>query len=122
MIGKILTRLFALFGMTLTCVACYGVVEAEYMPDWSASGRVVDPEGNAIQGIKVSMSPSQECFTNPNGRFFVSGWDPVVHIEDVDGVENGGEFEGRTIELYKQDGEFVGSDLGEIELKRKQQE
>ena len=55
MIGKILTRLFALFGMTLTCVACYGVPEAEYQPAWRANGRVVDPEGEAIKGIKVVL-------------------------------------------------------------------
>ena len=49
---RLLTRLFALFGMTLTCVACYGVEYQEYDPSFAASGRVVDEEGNPIQGIR----------------------------------------------------------------------
>ena len=54
MLGKILTRLFALFGMTLTCVACYGTPYEEYHPEYIISGRVVDTEGNAIKGIRVN--------------------------------------------------------------------
>ena len=77
MIGKVLTRLFALFGMTLTCVACYGVPDAEYMPEWAASGRVVDPEGEPIEGIKVSMD-GDVCLSNHNGRFYVEGNDDYM--------------------------------------------
>jgi len=118
MIGKILTRLFALFGMTLTCVACYGVPEAEYNPEWSASGRVVDPEGEPIKGIKVHMSGSQD-YTDANGHFYVQGYDTGVVFTDVDGVENGGEFVSRSIDLYT-DGEYLGDELGDVTLERKQ--
>lgn len=121
MIGKVLTRLFALFGMTLTCVACYGVPDAEYMPEWAASGRVVDPEGEPIEGIKVSMD-GDVCLSNPNGRFYVEGNDPYLSFEDVDGKENGGEFKRREIFLYDSNGTYAGSDLGEVQLERKGEE
>lgn len=55
MTGKLLTRLFALFGMTLTCVACYGTMYDEYHPEFAASGRVVDDENNPIENIEVSL-------------------------------------------------------------------
>uniref|UniRef100_UPI004056F288 hypothetical protein n=1 Tax=Alistipes sp. TaxID=1872444 RepID=UPI004056F288 len=113
LIGKILTRLFALFGMTLTCVACYGIPEAEFNPEFTASGRVVDSEGQPIEGIRASMGGNNEMNTSTNGRFYVYGNVPRIHLDDVDGEANGGAFESVTIEL----GESV-AELGDITLTR----
>ena len=115
MIGKILTRLFAIFGMTLTCVACYGIVETDYNPQWKASGRVVDEDENPIQGIEVSLGYTRQT-TDEDGRFYIRGGSSYILFEDVDGEANGGEFEMRSIPLQ---GEEVV--LGDVELRRKAQ-
>lgn len=120
MLGKILTRLFALFGFSLTCVACYGTMYDEYNPRFLASGRVVDSEGEPIQGIEVSSG--QRTTTDREGRFRLGASYAYLQIEDVDGVENGGEFEAREIALedsYSY-GNYV-TDLGDIELKRREE-
>ena len=114
MIGKILTRLFALFGMTLTCVACYGVPDTEFRPEFTATGRVVDPKGNAIEGIEVSIGKNKSI-TNPNGRFYIGGNTQIVDFRDVDGELNG-EFEDRYIELGETNNIV---ELGDVELTRK---
>ena len=118
MTGRLLTRLFALFGMTLTCVACYGVEYTEYNPRFSATGRVVDELGTAIEGIKVNTN-SSECYTDNDGRFFIRGEIPVVEFTDVDGAENGGEFEQHSISLNVNDTTRDDIDFGDITLKRK---
>ena len=97
--AKILTRLFALFGMTLTCVACYGTMYTEYDPMLRrASGIVEDSEGNPIEGIKVSTI-STETYTNKDGWFYVQDIVGTAHFEDVDGEANGGKFQSRSINL-----------------------
>lgn len=111
---RLLTRLFALFGMTLTCVACYGVEYQEYDPSFAASGRVVDEEGNPIQGIRVKLG--HETYTDAMGGFYAFGRSQHLEFEDVDGAENGGDFESRTITLEK-----MGSmeDVGDVTLTQK---
>lgn len=113
--GKLLTRLFALFGMTLTCVACYGVGYTEFNPEFSATGRVVDEEGNPIEGIEASIAPNKTT-TDGNGRFFIKGKHPYINFHDADGEANGGEFLDEHREL-----EFEGQqlELGDITLERK---
>ena len=121
MLGKILTRLFALFGMTLTCVACYAPYGAEFNPNFEASGRVVDPEGEPIEGIHVSTD-LYRSYTNELGEFRVAGRLSMVFLSDDDGELNGGEFQSETIELptdqtWAED-EIKVIDLGDIELTR----
>lgn len=120
MLGKILTRLFALFGFSLTCVACYGTMYDEYNPRYLVSGRVVDSDGKPIKDLEVSSN--QWTTTDNEGRFRLGASYATIRIEDVDGVENGGEFEPR--ELNIQDKYSYGNyitDLGDIELKRKEE-
>ena len=114
--GRFLTRIFALFGMTLTCVACYGTEYVEFEPDFSASGRVVDTQDNPIEGIAVSMG-GDPCYTNPNGRFYVNGKFSCVTIIDVDGEDNGGQFEAQHINIVG-----AHADLGNVVLKRVDEE
>ena len=113
--GKLLTRLFALFGMTLTCVACYGVGYTEFKPEFSATGRVVDEEGNPIKDIEASIGRNKTT-TDENGRFYISGKSPYIAFHDADGEANGGEFLDEHREL-----EFEGQqlELGDITLERK---
>lgn len=103
--GKILTRLFAMFGMTLTCVACYGSIYTEYNNTFSARGVVQDSEGNPIEGIRVSMA-ADESYTDSNGRFYVQDIIRNVTFEDVDGPANGGEFIMTTRLIEEQDEDF----------------
>ena len=116
MLGKILTRLFALFGMTLTCVACYGTPYEEYHPEYITTGRVVDTEGNAIKGIWVETGGCNTR-TSANGEFTVYGNSRDIWFEDDDGEANGGEFEDREV-IAPRHQYYV--ELGDVELKRKQ--
>jgi hypothetical protein len=115
MTGKLLTRLFALFGMTLTCVACYGVEYTEFNPEFGASGRVVDDAGTPIEGIEARCGGSV-TMTDANGRFYVSSQSPYIVLTDVDGEANGGEFEEKSISFIES---AQNIDLGDIELTRK---
>ena len=121
MLGKILTRLFALFGMSLTCVACYACPDTEFNANFQASGRVVDPEGEAIEGIHVSTD-LVGSYTNKSGEFRVVGRLAEIHFLDDDGELNGGEFHLHTIQLPTDqtwaEEEIKVLDLGDIELKR----
>lgn len=121
MLGKILTRLFALFGMSLTCVACYACPDTEFNANFQASGRVVDPEGEAIEGIHVSTD-LVGSYTNKSGEFRVVGRLAEIHFLDDDGELNGGEFHLHTIQLPTDqtwaEKEIKVLDLGDIELKR----
>ena len=119
MLGKILTRLFALFGMTLTCVACYAPYDAEFNPNFQASGRVVDPEGAPIEGIHVSTDLSGS-YTNKSGEFRVVGRLADIHFSDDDGELNGGEFQPLQMKLPTDQSwaeeEIKVIELGDIEL------
>ena len=121
MLGKILTRIFALFGMSLTCVACYACPDVEFNANFQASGRVVDPEGEPIEGIHVSTDISW-CDTNKSGEFRVVGRLAFVDFNDKDGPLNGGEFESHshtipTDQSWAEE-EIKVIDLGDIELSR----
>ena len=121
MLGKILTRLFALFGMTLTCVACYAPYDAEFNPNFEASGRVVDPEGEPIEGIHASTD-LQGCYTNELGEFRIIGRLNHISFTDDDGELNGGEFQLREVELPTDQSwaeeEIKVIELGDIKLNR----
>ena len=115
MTGRLLTRLFALFGMTLTCVACYGVMYTEFDPEFGASGRVVDDAGVPIEGIEARCGGNVTS-TDAEGRFYLRAREPFVILTDVDGEANGGEFEEKAI-TFNSTGTNI--DLGDIELTRK---
>ena len=125
MLGKILTRLFALFGMTLTCVACYAPYDAEFNANFQASGRVVDPEGEPIEGIHVSTDLVGNL-TNKSGEFRVVGRLAEIHFTDDDGELNGGEFQPHSLELPTDQSwaeeEIKVLELGDIELNRVSEE
>lgn len=117
LLGRVLTRLFALFGITLTCVACYGTPYDEFHPDFGASGRVVDEDGNPIKGIAVE-SRDDSMTTGKDGRFYVSGmraYTDAIYFRDGDGEANGGEFAELRKVLPPESGEI---DLGDVEMER----
>lgn len=118
MIGRILTRLFALFGMTLTCVACYGVPEVEYNPTFAATGRVVNPEGKPIEGIRADIGGNTTT-SDADGWFYVSGTTPSLELVDIDGLEGGGEFLPRVINVATHGGV---AELGDVKLERVSEE
>lgn len=60
-------------------------------------GTVMDPDGNALQGIEVSAGQNSVVRTNVNGKFTFHGrltpmTNPILTFEDKDGDRNGGEF------------------------------
>lgn len=92
----------------------------EYNPRYLVSGRVVDSDGKPIKDLEVSSN--QRATTDSEGRFRLGASYATIRIEDVDGVENGGEFEPREIKIQDKYsyGNYI-TDLGDIELKRKEE-
>lgn len=130
-------------------VVCeYGCPHAEY----KINARVVDSEGNPIKGIKASVSEDPDFMyenlnlitteTNDQGELNESEFTAITYydhlimrVEDVDGEENGGEFESKDLELK----EYITEDskveegsgwyrgryelnVGDIQLERKSTE
>lgn len=101
----------------------YGVPHKEYR----VSARVVDTEGKPIEGIEVSATHDHGSLprakTNYDGRVEVEYYDKLhtLHLEDVDGELNGGEFTSLdlTIEEYSSEGRHHTADLGEVTMNRK---
>lgn len=81
-------------------------VAAEYgcpHVDFSLKARVVSEAGVPIEGIMVRVDWIEE-YTNEEGEVSVNdsvftGSQYMVRFEDVDGVENGGEFESLTLDI-----------------------
>ncbi len=121
-LGRVLTRLFALFGMTLTCVACYGTPYEEYRFDYGVNGRVVDDKGDGIPGIWVS-GRGHFTISDDSGHFYFEGvrHNPlVIDFLDVDGEENGGEFLERSVDITEAPTNYI--DMGDVVLLRADKE
>ncbi len=61
--------------------------------DFKVSGKVVGQDAAPIEGIKVSTC-GENTLTFEDGSFSIDGSDiqALLHFEDIDGPENGGEF------------------------------
>lgn len=106
---KIITKSLSILGFTIPMIGCdapemYGTPWADY----EVKGKVLDADGDPIKGIKVSLIEdqynSQSTQSLENGTFKVSlGTIPFDKLkltaQDIDGAENGGEFEEKTVEL-----------------------
>ena len=78
--------------------------------DYQVKGFVTDLQGTPIQGIKVRApynfdgSEGQSVLTDENGRFeldeFHSEYNDKLIVEDIDGEDNGGEFQSDTIDIW----------------------
>lgn len=90
----------------------YGTPTADYKAD----GRVTDEDGNPVKGIEVKVALTdwkQETatanggivYSDKNGSFTTAEYDDEpffsLTVTDVDGAENGGEFESQVIDLTK---------------------
>lgn len=87
-----------------TCVPMYGAVVAEYgvqMVEYRVTGKVVDNNDNPIADILVGDDYSDNhTLTKDDGTFvfesqavIFAGQSAVLNFRDLDGEENGGEFE-----------------------------
>ena len=94
---KILKRLlFATFAVVLVSACSKTQADNPYML-FEIQGRVLDTDGNPIQGIQVSSGQADVVTTNVNGVFafygrIVPSSLVVLTFEDKDGEENGGWF------------------------------
>ena len=110
----------------------YGVPHVTF----SLKARVVDEAGEPIEGIKVSANwiegyTNQDGEININGSVF-TGSQYRVTFEDVDGEENGGEFETLVLDITEKveqtsdgsgswnDGAFK-AELGDVTMKLKEE-
>lgn len=100
----------------LTFAACYGPMWVEY----DVKGRVVDPDGNPIEGIAVMLGYCPydyyegddsadlsglrpDALTNARGEFRIrtnaDGGASTICLHDIDGPLNGGEFASQRVEV-----------------------
>ena len=96
----------------------YGTPSADY----EIKGKVLDADGDPIKGIKVNVqndwhsaftSQGTECQSLDNGDYSVrikTFPTDKLHliVQDIDGAENGGEFEEKTVELDFSKIEYTG--------------
>lgn len=78
--------------------------------DYQVKGFVTDLQGTPIQGIKVRApynfdgSEGQSVLTDENGRFELDEFHSMLYgklyVEDIDGEDNGGEFQSDTIDIW----------------------
>ena len=87
---------------------------------------VVDEDGNAIKGIEVSAgyngSVEPAGYTDENGDCIVSWEDDIqlMKFKDVDGEENGGEFEEKHLNMSRAEKHRDGDTLVvDVKLEKK---
>jgi putative lipoprotein (rSAM/lipoprotein system) len=110
---KIITKSLSIIGFTLPVVGCVPLMYGSPSTTYEVKGKVLDNKGNPINGIKIAL---QDDATDPNPyqiaesqslengdykiRNTISPQSKLyLSVEDIDGAENGGEFEEQTIEL-----------------------
>ena len=110
---KIITKSLSIIGFTLPVVGCVPVMYGSPSTTYEVKGKVLDNKGNTINGIKIAL---QDDATDPNpyqiaeSQSLENGDYKIrntifprsklyLSVEDIDGAENGGEFEEQTIEL-----------------------
>ena len=85
----------------------YGPMRPE---TYRIDARVIDQEGNPINGIEVSMGSTAEDFTpigqtDENGLYILTLKEyptrEVMRFTDIDGEANGGEFMDKSVNLMK---------------------
>ena len=103
---KLLLLLFPIMGVTLT--ACYGTPHADY----KVLGKVMDEENQPINNIQVQVGNNwNRVYTDSAGKYQAYGYLDFdeyqtlrVAVTDIDGEENGGEYESAMIDLkYERD-------------------
>ncbi len=129
--SKLLKSLLVMLGFTM--VGCmgkemYGVPAAEYgVPnvDFAVKGQVSDGLGNPIEGIQMVLKPYEETdsendtvYTDAAGEYefrqrnrggTFGDFSVQVIAEDIDGVENGGDFAEKTQKVKFTKSDFPGS-------------
>lgn len=137
---RLIYMLMALVGFgAVSCEEITEEVAGEYgVPhvNFSLKARVVDEAGEPIEGIKVRVDWVEE-YTNQDGEISINGSvftgsQNRVRFEDVDGEENGGEFETLTLDITDKveqtadgsgswyDGAFK-AELGDVTMKLKKE-
>jgi putative lipoprotein (rSAM/lipoprotein system) len=95
-----MNKSFSLF-LLISSVVFFSACSKEQADDpymlFEVHGKVMDAQGNPIEGIHVSSGQAEVQKTNRNGVFsFYGRSNPVTYVilnfEDKDGEENGGEF------------------------------
>ncbi|MDL2289784.1 radical SAM-associated putative lipoprotein [Paludibacteraceae bacterium OttesenSCG-928-F17] len=143
---KTMIAVLGLIGLASACnpIAEYGVPHA----DFEIKGTIIDKENNsAISNIRIIRQTTREdtenygypdtTYTNDAGNFSFkfsefssNSADFSLTIEDIDGIENGGEFEEKTIEasftksdqVRKKDGWYEGGFLKKYTIELEQKE
>ena len=107
--NALLTALLAMLGYescSLNSPDEYGTPTVDYQ----VKGFVTDLLGTPIQGIRVRApynfdgSEGQNVLTDENGRFELDEFHSMLYgklyVEDIDGEDNGGEFQSDTIDIW----------------------
>ncbi|WP_026478501.1 radical SAM-associated putative lipoprotein [Alkaliphilus transvaalensis] len=102
-------------------VAMYGPPPREF---YTMNGRVQQENGEGVNNIKITIADTDDTiFTSEDGTFTIENMDfmnknvVTLVVEDIDGTENGGEFQNQTLHIT----DFTSQTI-EIELESKQQD
>lgn len=130
--AKTTAKLLALLGFSTAANSCealseiggggglvmYGSPSASYV----FNAEVVDEEGNPIEGIKASVKPTEPTHLSPSdipdaqtdkdgkAQLKLLGIWPqnefTITMEDIDGADNGGEFESETTTVFIENNDY----------------
>lgn len=120
---KIIVKSLSILGFTLPVASCV-VMYGSPLADYEVKGKVLDADGDPIKDIKVRLqddrhyaytSQDNECQSLDNGDYAVRlnslPTDKLyLVVQDIDGAENGGEFEEKTVELDFSNIKYTGDD------------
>ena len=122
-------RLFLIIASSALFFSCTKEQAGDPYMLFEVHGKVMDADGNPIEGIRVSSGLAEVQTTNKNGSFaFYGRSNPTTYViltfEDKDGEDNGGEFlkMSRDILVYEktpgsESGNFKGTYFaGDVEV------
>ena len=122
----ILSALLGLLGFSSCESLSPSLMYGQPHADFHASGKVTDPSGKGIEGIRVAVrqhgryrNEDDTLYTNSAGQFellnrsFDGPTAVTVVFEDIDGEEHGGRFDSQTVkpkivQTRKGDGQWYG--------------
>ena len=95
-----------IIGVFNSCLKMYGPPDVEYANLYELNGIVIDKEtSNPIPNIQIIRNNWDTLYTDTDGKYTVKqfaygyGMRYSLKFEDIDGEENGGDFETQEVEV-----------------------
>jgi putative lipoprotein (rSAM/lipoprotein system) len=112
---KTILFLLSLLGFSIT--GCYSEKYGAPYAEFELKGKVTDTLDNPIENIQIHVQEEysmEKAYTDSHGNYFIetelfpdNNLEIKVKIEDIDGEENGGEFETQIITFPIKESDYI---------------